>query len=111
MGERFSGLVRKKSTSEAELVVQMSPARGGWEDFLVWVPAADPLTGAPQPSSVSCCRGVSGQEDESTFIEGLLSVRPLLIQGRGNLPALPSVTRFCQEMLGLDCLLPLGGRK
>lgn len=70
------------------------------------------FTGAPQPSSVSCCRGrVSGQEEERTFIEGLLSVRPLLIQGRENLPALPSVTRLCQEMLGLDCLLPLGGRK
>ena len=52
----------------------------------------DLFTGTPQPSRVSCCRGrVSGQEQESTFIEGLLSVRLLLIQGRGNLSALPSL--------------------
>lgn len=70
------------------------------------------FTGTPQPPSVSCRRGgVSGQEEDSTFLEGLLSVRLLWIQGRGILSALPSVARFCQEMLGLDCLLPLGGRK
>lgn len=112
LGERFSGLVRKKS-AEAELVVTDGRLLGGGWERLPGLGACCRIlfTGAPShPMSLAVGGESQARRRRALLLKAYCQWGLYWSREEGICLHCLLLLRFCQEMLGLDCLLPLGGR-